>query len=238
MNLTVVFNYLVSTLRESNSFREVKVLDTGALMVSQTPYGFEENIAIYLLAGELSLEFIKTAVNANTRSDIHTLFILSHDLLPEDGSYVTPDESLRLLLDLFMGKVYAYDVQREGVKIFPVYIDSKVTYGQPVDILNLGCDYVELRSSKYIRGVRKIADFSERNSYRPTGEHRTHDPLQPFYDLLGVAITATEDEVKKAYRKKARQHHPDTDPSPDATEKMQAINDAYDRILKRFSVIS
>jgi hypothetical protein len=237
MSLQVVFRYLLNTWREVDTVREVRVLDEGALMVSQSPYGFDEDIAVYLLAGELSLEFIKQAINGNTRADIHTLFILSHDLLPDDGVICNPDESLRLLLELYAGKVYAYNVDSRKVTVFPVYIDGRVTYGQPVDIANLGADYVEVRNSKVIRGVRKIADFAQRNFNRSNHSYHANDPLQAFYDLLEIPITATEEEVKKAYRHKARQHHPDTDKSPDATVKMQAINEAYHEIIKRFNMV-
>ena len=51
------------------------------------------------------------------------------------------------------------------------------------------------------------------------------------YDILGVSRDASMDEVKKAYRKKARENHPDLNPDdPAAAERMNKINEAYDRI--------
>lgn len=48
-----------------------------------------------------------------------------------------------------------------------------------------------------------------------------------YYQVLGVAKTATETEVKSAYRKLARTHHPDVDNSPGAAEKFKEISEAY-----------
>ncbi len=56
------------------------------------------------------------------------------------------------------------------------------------------------------------------------------------YKILGVSPTATDEEIKKAYRKLAVKYHPDNyvdNPLADlAEEKMKEINEAYDRIQK------
>ena len=48
-----------------------------------------------------------------------------------------------------------------------------------------------------------------------------------FYDILGVGRGAGDDEIKAAFRKLARQYHPDVNKEPDAEEKFKEINEAY-----------
>jgi molecular chaperone DnaJ len=49
-----------------------------------------------------------------------------------------------------------------------------------------------------------------------------------FYRILGIAENATPDEIKKSYRKLAKQYHPDANPNdPSVTERFKEISEAY-----------
>ena len=52
-------------------------------------------------------------------------------------------------------------------------------------------------------------------------------PTANYYDILGVKKTATADEIKKAFRKLARKHHPD---AGGEEEKFKEINEAYETL--------
>ena len=55
--------------------------------------------------------------------------------------------------------------------------------------------------------------------------------FRDYYKVMGVDRNATEDEIKRAYRKLARKYHPDISKEPDAEEKFKEMGEAYE-VLK------
>ncbi|TDT70545.1 DnaJ-like protein [Hypnocyclicus thermotrophus] len=77
---------------------------------------------------------------------------------------------------------------------------------------------------------------SHNNNYN--GFYQNNYNKDKFYDILGIDKTASQDEIKKAYRNLARQYHPDKYANASEEEKKVAetkfkeINEAYENLTK------
>jgi len=58
--------------------------------------------------------------------------------------------------------------------------------------------------------------------------YNTRMSKRDYYDVLGVSRTASDADVKSAYRKLARKYHPDVNKAPDAGEKFKEATEAYE----------
>ena len=62
--------------------------------------------------------------------------------------------------------------------------------------------------------------------------------LSDYYQVLGLPSGSSTDEIKKAYRHKARLYHPDINPDPSAKNKFIQVTEAYEFLIANYSRIS
>lgn len=92
--------------------------------------------------------------------------------------------------------------------------------------------YIEFYKNRY-SPLRTEFDESEYRS-NVSKQDRTVSYLKPFYEILGLEETATDDEIKRAYHNLALQHHPDLPKNSDRVKEcetlMAKINEAYEKV--------
>ena len=93
-------------------------------------------------------------------------------------------------------------------------------------------NYIEYFIRRY-SSLRTESEGSSNNESTSTGEKNVN-LLKPYYDLLGLDVGASDEEIKKAYHNLALQHHPDMRKNSGRTKEcedmMAKINEAVEKI--------
>lgn len=226
------------------------LIDGGDIILVQSA-GIKSSI--HLIESYIPLYEIRSIMQQNEKDDLHTLFIFWSDiLLPHDGFYYVPDDWMSAILALHEGKIYGYETYGTEVFVFPVYFEGvgyakDIRHGPTIEAIYLQFRTVAT-SLPGFKGTWRVADFASRpqdNTWWHQSEHAKSEArqynmpptsrLSAFYAVLGIEPGITAEEIKKIYRVLARKYHPDLNDSPDATEKMQQINAAYQYIMEQFA---
>lgn len=246
-DLHKVRTYLVNELQNLPNVGDITHDGTDIILL-RTIIGQE--VMIHLIDRSLSVSEIKNTLADNNAAARHTLFVLWADmLLPPEKKLYVPDDWMEVLYTLYDGKIYGYDTYGQYVGIFPVYFERQVgkyeryiRYGDTINVAKLHLDYVQVQT-QHLSGYWRVADFEgnkvadsatggSSRSYASTPTER--NSISAFYGVLRIPPDADKASIRAAYRRLAREYHPDLNESPDATAKMQAVNEAYERIMRQF----
>lgn len=148
-------------------------------------------------------------------------------------------EAMILLRDILKQQVPLKDVC--------VQIRDNVDYSSRLQLLHLlyGVAYadgvVSIEEEKVIRDIAGFLDISTQD-YESIKAMFVVD-INSYYTILEVEPTATNEEIKKAYRSLAVKHHPDKvsylgeDVRKNAEQKFKKINEAYEKIKKERGIV-
>lgn len=240
---TVTYNagaYLIEDLVRSGVVAHIHH-DGGDIILLELRAG--QRVSIHLIESAITLSEIRQTLEDNTRDGIYTLFILWSDrMLPSDGHRQRADDWMAALFTLYGDRIYAYDIYGAEIFVFPVHFDGyglerTARFGSTVQLGNMLCE-INKTSLNGFSGVWRVAGFGTRQHQAPPKADPVLHTLERCYALLGVDADSDKETIRKAYRLLARRYHPDLNRSPDATLKMQQINEAYDKVMAQSDIPS
>ena len=148
----------------------------------------------------------------------------------------TATDGIRMLRDVLKQQIPVYDVSRQ--------IGQMLNYSSRLQLIDYLFGIVSTKGSVLPSELRLIEVIANNMGVNGTDFNSIKsmfvkaDADSP-YKILGISPSATDDEVKKAYRKMAVENHPDKvaylgeDVQRAAKEKFQKINEAYETIKKQ-----
>lgn len=122
------------------------------------------------------------------------------------------------------------------------YLNRYLNYSQRLEMVRFLYELARLSqppTAESILLLQTITAYLQINFNEKTGTGTATQSLDSHYEKLGLASSATNDEVKRAYKKLALKYHPDRIQTNDpveqkkANELFQEINSAYDTVKKQ-----
>ncbi len=164
------------------------------------------------------------------RSELNFVKAFLRDLLGEEEA----QEALLSLRDIMKQEI--------PVELVCQQINAHLDHSSKLQLIHLLIGIAQSDKEMVASEIELIRNISFRLGINPSTFEsllRVNNPVEDAYKVLEISPDATDEEVKKAYRKLAIEHHPDKvsylgeEIQKKAHEKFQKINEAYEQIKKQ-----
>lgn len=198
---------------------------------------------------------IRAILRQNTGGSIGSLFLINLALLPGDGYCGKLQDWQDDLRVMNLGAIYAYALRGEAAQLIHVTLDETTqrSHFAVWHTKDFPVEAVAVRRREYqtnIRGSWYIGDIASPRFKRRSSEerarqrfhYRTHgtqpldmtpgEQINAAYLALEIEVGAGQEAVKEAFRKLARQYHPDVSEHEkgEAEKRFKEVQSAYARI--------
>ncbi len=197
---------------------------------------------------------IRDIARQYTEAGSPVLFVVDLSLLPHLNEVTKPSQWLRAIHALTDGRIYAYSLYGDEPRLYSLHLTPqpiadhfKLVFDSEVTIGDIRFNRIRVRErfikgnwlimvlgdGRYWQDGTKRAPFTEEGRrWEPGFTPRADSELVRSYELLGIEPGTKRQVVKAAYRKRAKELHPDTSPLPreEAEQKFRELNKAYDVI--------
>ncbi len=216
-------------------------------------------VNIYVLEEAIKPRTIRQILQHDTNQGIGSMFIIAPHLAPAPGAQFIPPEWMLNIQALHHERLYAYPPENREMAIMHIHLERvdateryEAIYGPQLilDRLHYGRITIKQRA---IKGYWLTAHFgpapfwqqerrkfyvppprsqSTNGSVPPPSPGRPKTELERSYEILGVRLNATQEEIKTAFRRQVFNVHPDVSALPKiiAEEKFRMLAEAYETI--------
>ena len=127
----------------------------------------------------------------------------------------------------FVHKLFKLTIVEDGI-----HNDEWNLLMNVMEEMNFNQNFINYFIRRY-KSLRTESEYSSNNESTST-EEKSISLLKPYYDLLGLEVGASDEEIKRAYHNLALQHHPDLAKNADRVKEsatmMAKINEAVEKI--------